>query len=121
MSQSAAAEPTVETEAAPPESKQRQQRRKPKRQPRYHVILWDDNDHSYAYVMVMMQELFGHPLEKGYELAKEVDSSGRAIVLTTTREHAELKRDQIHAYGKDDLIAGCKGSMSCSIEPAVGD
>ncbi len=33
-------------------------------------------------------------------------------------EHAELKRDQIPAFGKDDLIAGCKGSMSASIEPS---
>ncbi len=39
------------------------------------------------------------------------------IVLTTTREHAELKRDQIHAYGKDALIAACKGSMWATIEP----
>jgi ATP-dependent Clp protease adaptor protein ClpS len=53
----------------------------------------------------------------GYQLATEVDTAGRAVVLTTTREHAELKRDQIHAYGKDDLIANCQGSMSASIEP----
>ena len=92
-------------------------RKKPKRQPRYHVILWDDQDHTHAYVMVMLQQLFGHPLTKGYELAEEVDSRGRAIVLTTTREHAELKRDQIHAFGKDGLIENCKGSMSATIEP----
>ena len=49
--------------------------------------------------------------------AEEVDSRGRVIVLTTTREHAELKRDQIHAYGKDSAMANCSGSMSSSIEP----
>ncbi|MFO0454709.1 MAG: ATP-dependent Clp protease adaptor ClpS [Planctomycetota bacterium] len=94
-------------------------KRKPKRQPRYHVILWDDNDHSYEYVILMMQRLFGHPLEKGFQIAKEVDSSGKAICLTTTKEHAELKREQIHAFGRDNLIARCKGSMSASIEPEV--
>lgn len=92
--------------------------KKPKRQPPYHVILWDDNDHSYAYVMAMMLEVFRYPLERGYQIAKEVDTQGRVIVATTTKEHAELKRDQIHAYGKDDLIAGCKGSMSATIEAA---
>ena len=97
------------------------QAKKPKRQPRYNVILLDDDHHSYAYVMVMLQMLFGHPLEKGYLLATEVDTSGRVIVLTTTREHAELKRDQIHAFGKDDLIAGCQGSMSSVIEPVSDD
>ncbi|HMO15014.1 MAG TPA: ATP-dependent Clp protease adaptor ClpS [Pirellulaceae bacterium] len=94
---------------------------KPKRQPRYNVILWDDNDHSYEYVIVMMQELFGHPPEKGLEIASVVDNAGRAICLTTTREHAELKRDQIHAYGKDVLIARCKGSMTATIEPVPCD
>jgi ATP-dependent Clp protease adaptor protein ClpS len=92
---------------------------KPKRQPPYHVILWNDDDHSYEYVIRMLMDLFGHPPEKGFLLAKEVDTRGRVIVLTTAREHAELKRDQIHAYGKDSLIAGCKGSMKASIEPAV--
>jgi ATP-dependent Clp protease adaptor protein ClpS len=108
----AVAEPVEETVRRP----QQEKRQKPKRQPRYNVILWDDNDHSYAYVTAMMMAVFRFPAEKGYQIAKEVDTRGRCIVLTTTREHAELKRDQIHAYGKDDLIAGCKGSMSASIE-----
>jgi ATP-dependent Clp protease adaptor protein ClpS len=81
------------------------------------VILWDDDDHTYEYVVRMMKELFGHPLEKGFQIAQQVDKSGRAVCLTTTREHAELKRDQIHAFGQDPLISRCKGSMSASIEP----
>ena len=90
---------------------------KPRRQPRYQVILWDDNDHSYDYVVDMMRRLFGHPLERGFQIAKEVDARGRAICLTTTKEHAELKRDQIHAFGRDNLIARCAGSMTATIEP----
>ncbi|HEX4148394.1 MAG TPA: ATP-dependent Clp protease adaptor ClpS [Pirellulales bacterium] len=97
------------------------QRKKPKRQPRYQVVLWNDDDHTYAYVMVMLLEIFGYPTEKGFQLAKEVDTSGRAILLTTTKEHAELKRDQVHAYGKDHAIQACKGSMWCTIEPVPGD
>jgi len=92
---------------------------RPKQQPPYHVILWNDEEHTYEYVIRMLAALFGHPKEKGYQLAQEVDASGRVVVLTTTREHAELKRDQIHAFGKDDLVARCKGSMSATIEPAV--
>jgi ATP-dependent Clp protease adaptor protein ClpS len=114
VAESVVAEPG-EVEVAP--KKKQQSRSKPKRQPRYNVVLWDDDNHTYAYVVVMLQELFGHPIEKGYELAKEVDTHGRASVLTTTKEHAELKRDQIHAYGKDDLIDGCRGSMWATIEP----
>ena len=93
---------------------------RPKQQPRYNVLLWDDDHHTHAYVMIMLQQLFGDPLEKGFQLAERVDTQGRAIVLTSTREHAELKRDQIHAFGKDDLINGCKGSMWSTIEAVHG-
>ena len=93
---------------------------KTKRQPPYNVVLLNDDDHSYEYVIIMLQQLFGHPPEKGYQMAKEVDTSGRVIVLTTTMEHAELKRDQIHAFGPDPLIPRCQGSMSATIEPAPG-
>ncbi len=86
--------------------------------PRYHVILWDSDDHTYEYVEKMLHELFGHNAEQCFKIAKTVDEKGRAIVLTTTQEHAELKRDQIHAYGKDETMKGCKGSMKATIEEA---
>ena len=114
---SEANDPAVAVLTTPITRKQPQQR--PQRQPRYHVILWDDDDHSYEYVVVMMKQVFGHPLPQGFKIAKEVDSSGRAICLTTTREHAELKRDQIQAFGKDEFIERCKGSMSATIEPEI--
>ena len=88
-----------------------------KRQPRYHVVLWNDNDHTYQYVVSMLQKLFGHPSPTGIKMATEVDQKGKVVVLTTTREHAELKRDQIHAFGADKLIRRSKGAMSASIEP----
>ncbi len=93
------------------------QEKKPKRQPPYNVILLDDDAHTYTYVIAMLMKLFGHPVEKSFQMAEEVDNRGRVIVLTTTKEHAELKRDQIHAFGRDDLIEGCAGAMSAVIEP----
>jgi ATP-dependent Clp protease adaptor protein ClpS len=89
-----------------------------KKQPPYHVILLNDDDHTYEYVIRMLGELFGHPAERAFQMAKEVDTSGRVIVDTTSKERAELKRDQIHAYGPDKLLARCKGSMSAIIEAA---
>ena len=116
-SATAAVEPLEQTL---PEREERQDTR-PKRQPRYNVILWNDDDHTYAYVITMLMKLFGYPAEKGFQMAKEVDAEGRVIVLTTTLEHAELKRDQIHAYGKDNLIDECQGSMYATIEAVPGD
>jgi ATP-dependent Clp protease adaptor protein ClpS len=109
----AVVEEEVETEPAQEEQAKTEHRR----QPRYHVVLWDDPDHTHAFVIMMLAKLFAHPLPMGRKLAREVDKKGRAIVYTTTLEHAELKRDQIHAFGKDDLVDGCKGSMKASIEP----
>ena len=87
------------------------------RQPHYHVILWDDNDHTYDYVIRMMVALFRVSKERAFEIARSVDTNGRAVCTTTTKEHAEFKRDQIHAFGPDAMIAECKGAMSASIEP----
>ena len=94
---------------------------KTKRQPPYNVILHNDDDHTFQYVIAMMQQLFGYPPEKGYQIALEVHTSGRCVVLTTTKEHAELKQDQIHAFGPDPWSTkDCKGSMTAVIEPAMG-
>ncbi|MFN4259891.1 MAG: ATP-dependent Clp protease adaptor ClpS [Gemmataceae bacterium] len=95
-----------------------QEEQKTKRQPPYNVILLNDDDHSFEYVIGMLQQLFGHPREKGLQMAWEVHTNGRVIVLTTTKEHAELKQEQIHAFGPDKLIPRCKGSMTAIIEPA---
>jgi ATP-dependent Clp protease adaptor protein ClpS len=88
-----------------------------KHQPRYRVILWNDEDHSYLYVIQMLKGVFGYPDEKGFQIAKTVDTQGQAVVIVTTKEHAELKRDQIHAFGKDAEIDSCQGSMWATIEP----
>ena len=86
--------------------------------PRYHVILHDDDSHTYQYVVAMLVQLFGKQMERAFEHAKEVDRTGVSIVETTTHERAELKRDQIRAFGRDPLLENSKGSMCATIEPA---
>jgi ATP-dependent Clp protease adaptor protein ClpS len=93
-------------------------RGKPRKLPPYHVVLVDDDDHSYEYVIEMLRCLFGYPDEMGFKIADEVDAQGRAVVATTHKELAELKRDQITGYGIDFRVATCAGSMSAFIEPA---
>jgi ATP-dependent Clp protease adaptor protein ClpS len=88
------------------------------KEPLFNVVLLDDDDHTYDYVIEMLMSIFGHARAKAYTMACEVDASGRVIVDTTTKERAELKRDQIHSYGADPRIARCRGSMSAEIEPA---
>ena len=68
------------------------------------------------------EALFGYPREKGFQMAMEVHTTGRVILLTTTKEHAELKQEQIHAFGPDPLSSKeCAGSMTvCQVEPVFG-
>jgi ATP-dependent Clp protease adaptor protein ClpS len=77
--------PATTRESAAPKADNRR-----KKQPRYHVVLWNDDDHTYQYVIAMLQKLFGHPPEKGYLLAKEVDVEGACG--TEARPDPRLRR-----------------------------
>ena len=86
--------------------------------PLYRVVLLDDNDHTYDYVIEMLQKIFIFSLEQAYRHAEEVDRAGRTVLITCELPEAEFARDQIHAYGPDPRLPRCVGSMSAIIEPA---
>ncbi len=86
--------------------------------PLYHVVLLDDDEHTYDYVIEMLCNVFFISASDAFRHAVEVDTMGRTVVITCEREQAEFGRDQIHAYGADPRMAVSKGSMSAVIEPA---
>ncbi len=88
-----------------------------RKQPMYNVVLIDDNDHTYEYVVSMLRKIFAMTSEDAFLRACQVDNEKRVILDTTTLERAELKRDQIHSFGRDWRIPRCCGSMSAVIEP----
>jgi len=85
--------------------------------PLYHVVLLDDDEHTYDYVVEMLGALFFLPLETAYQHAVEVDTRGRTIVITCELPQAEFARDQIHGYGADPRMAKSKGSMKAVVQP----
>src|SRR5271157_494529 len=87
--------------------------------PMYRVVLLDDNDHTYDYVIEMLQSIFIFSLEQAWRHAEEVDRRGRTVLMACTLAEAEYGRDQIHAYGPDPRLPRSKGSMSAVIEPAL--
>ena len=89
----------------------------PPRLPPYNVVLLNDDDHTFDYVIEMLGSLFGYNPVKGRFMADQLNPHGRVIVLTTTKEHAEFKCDQIHGFGRDKRIEKCAGAMSAVIEP----
>jgi ATP-dependent Clp protease adaptor protein ClpS len=84
----------------------------------YHVVLLDDDEHTYDYVIEMLQKLFLFPADVALQHAVEVDSTGRTIVITCERPEAEFARDQIHGFGADHRMPKSKGSMSAVLVPA---
>ena len=86
--------------------------------PLYRVVLLDDNDHTYDYVIEMLQRIFIFTLEQAYRHTEEVDRRGRTVLITCELLQAEFARDQIHAYGPDWRLPRSKGSMSAVVEPA---
>jgi ATP-dependent Clp protease adaptor protein ClpS len=89
--------------------------------PLYRVVLLEDNDHTYDYVIEMLQRIFIFPLDQAYRHAETLERAGRTVLITCELREAEFARDQIHAYGADWRLPRSQGSMSAIVEPAVGD
>src|SRR2546421_7686058 len=83
----------------------------------FHVVLLDDDEHTYEYVIEMLQELFVLSKETAFRHAVEVDSTGRTIVITCEKPEAEFACNQIHAYGADPRMPKSKSSMSAVLIP----
>lgn len=84
----------------------------------YHVVLLNDEDHTYDYVIEMLIDLFGFSEDKAYDHTVEVDKKGHTRLATLPLKQAERKRDQIHAYGPDWRLERSQGAMAALIEPA---
>jgi ATP-dependent Clp protease adaptor protein ClpS len=88
--------------------------------PLWKVVLLDDDEHTYDYVIEMLMKLFLKTVDEAYSHAVEVDTMGRTVVMICEREAAEFARDQIHGYGADWRLPRSRGSMSAILEPAPG-
>lgn len=74
---------------------------RPRRMPRYVLIVENDEHHTYPYVIEVLQKTCGHDRQRAYQLTNQVHFRGQAAVWTGPLEHVELKRDLIRGYGPD--------------------
>lgn len=94
---------------------------KPKKQPRFRVLLWNDDDHTFEYVVKMMRKIFGYSKTRGMIIACGVHSCGKTPVAVLPLEVAELRRDQIRSFGPDPQVEGCVASMYATLEAIEED
>lgn len=114
------AEPIVTTKTAPKTDSQVQDETETRRQPPYNVIIVNDEEHTFDYVIELLCKVFRHSVKTAQEMTWRIHLTGRAVVFTTHKELAELKRDQVLSYGPDPRMSISKGPLDCYIEPAPG-
>lgn len=114
-------EPVVTTATAPRSKTAVENETRTKKLPPYNVIILNDEEHTFDYVIELLGKLFAHPLQTSIELTWRIHLTGRAVVYTTHKEKAELKRDQVLSYGADPRMSISKGPLGCYIEPAPAD
>jgi len=82
----------------------------------WRVVLWDDDFHTYDYVIEMLMEICQMSMEKAFHHAVEVDTEKKTIVFVGELEHAEHVQDRIHDFGPDPRMSDSKGPMSATLE-----
>ncbi len=86
--------------------------------PPYNVVILNDEEHTFDYVIELLTKLFRHPLAVAKDLTWAIHNKGLAVVYTTHKEKAELKCEQVLSYGPDPRMEISKGPLRCYIEPA---
>jgi ATP-dependent Clp protease adaptor protein ClpS len=92
-----------------------------RRVPPYHVVLANDDDHSFEFVVEVLKKVLGAPLEQALQLTLEAHHGGRAVIWTGPREVAELKAEQVQTFHEvRERDRRNIGPLTCTIEPAPG-
>lgn len=89
-----------------------------KQMPMWNVIILNDDDHTYEYVVMMLTQLFKKTTDAAIQHAVEIDKKGQSTIVTVPKEVAELRQEQVHAFGPDMFMSRSAGPMTCIIEPA---
>src|SRR5437870_2780568 len=89
-----------------------------RRIPPYHVILENDDHHSFEFVVEVLRKALGFNEQRAFMVTSEAHTKGRAVVWTGTKEVAELKVDQIRSFHEIHGDGRKLGPVGVSIEPA---
>jgi ATP-dependent Clp protease adaptor protein ClpS len=97
---------------------QEQEEVKTRRIPPYHVILENDDHHSFEFVVEVLCKALGYSEQRAFLLTNEAHTKGRAIVWTGSKEVAELKAEQIESFHEIRPDGRKLGPLGVTIEPA---
>ena len=91
---------------------------RPKRLPPYAVVVLNDDQHSFPFVIETLQRVFGYGWLKAFTLTWKIHALGRGAVWTGPLEVAEFKRERIRACGPDIYASrSVEFPLGCELEP----
>jgi ATP-dependent Clp protease adaptor protein ClpS len=94
---------------------------RPRTLPPYAVVVLNDNDHTFPYVIEAFQKVFGYNAERAYQLTLQIHRQGRGIVWSGPKEVAELKVEQLRGLGPDFYASRqVRYPLRAYIEPLPG-
>ena len=80
------------------------------------VVLFDDDDHSYEYVVEMLTHCCEMSRESAFYCAVEVDTTGRTIVFFGDIDACNSVCNKILTYGPDHRMPRSMGSMIAEVQ-----
>lgn len=80
------------------------------------VVLFNDEEHTYDYVVEMLTQVCNLSRENAFRCAVEVDMSGRTIVFYGTRPDCEATQAKVTAYGPDHRLPQSMSSMNAEVQ-----
>jgi ATP-dependent Clp protease adaptor protein ClpS len=89
-----------------------------RRIPPYHVILENDDHHSFQFVVEVLCKALAFNEQRAFLITNEAHTKGRAIAWTGSKEVAELKVEQIRSFHEIHLDGRKLGPLGVTIEPA---
>lgn len=84
--------------------------------PVFKVVLFDDDEHTYDYVVELLVDCCSLSRESAFRCAVEVDVQGKTTVFFGTRDECRRRCERILAYGADPRLQRSKGSMKAEVQ-----
>jgi len=84
----------------------------------FKVVLYNDEDHTYEYVVEMLTKCSKLSKDQAFKCTVEVDLTGRSVVHYGSKEQCQAVRDKINSFGADHRMLKSTGSMNSEVEPS---
>ncbi len=82
----------------------------------FKVVLFNDEEHTYDYVVEMLTHVCKLSRENAFRCAVEVDLTGRTVVYYGSRADCAGVCSQVLAYGPDHRLPQSMGSMNAEVQ-----